>query len=206
MGNLLGWQKFRFFYNILQKSLNEQLATHPWPPTQSCASTRELVLKYSPAHHLVFRHTHHSHTTPHTHTEPIVGTQQQSNWQRKTLKHRSKANRSQGQKPHGPRKWSSSVVCNRNAPLTRVPNPLCHRAWAPASLRQETSLKTTTESCEDHILWPLLPMPWLCWASWRMTASPNFWIQPKVRGSLEEYGGTHGWGLRVALSSWGAWL
>ena len=105
MGNLLDWQKFRFFYNILQKSPNEQLVPHPWPPAQSCASTEELVVKYSPAHHLVFRHTHRTtHTHTHTHTEPIVGTQQQSSSQWKTLKHRSKANRSQGQKPPGPRK------------------------------------------------------------------------------------------------------
>lgn len=184
-GQFIGLAKVQVFYNILRKSLNEQLVPHPWPPAQSCAFTGELVVKYSPAHHLVFRHTHCT-TQTHTHTEPIVGTQQQSSSQWKTLKHRSKANRCQGQKPPGPRKWSSSVACNSNAPLTKVPNPLCHRAWAAASIRQETSLKTTTESCEDHILWPLLPMPWLCWASWRMTASPNLWIQPKVRGSLEE--------------------
>ena len=69
MDSLLDWQKFRFFYNILQNSLNEQLVPHPWPLTQSCAFTGELVVKYSPAHHLEFRHTHRTtQTHMHTHT------------------------------------------------------------------------------------------------------------------------------------------
>ena len=174
MGNLLDWQKFRFFYNILQKSPNEQLVPHPWPPPSPVPPLKSWLLNIH-QHTTWYLDTHTApHTYTHMHTEPIVGTQQQSSSQWKTLRHRSKANRSQGQKPPGPRKRPSSVVCNSDAPLTRVPNPLCHRAWAAASLRQETSLKTTTESCEDHILWPLLPMPWLCWASWRVTTSPNF--------------------------------